>query len=601
MFSTLRQAIRASFGPTIWRTAGLCGCAIAVGLSGCDTSPKTAASTAPPVAVEASKQAPVAGELFADVTASLGIKAPTKHWPDGKYKTPEITPGGVALFDYDNDGDLDIYQINHGPPGSFTTPAPDRLYQQQKDHTFVEIPGAAGLADAGFGHGVAIGDIDNDGDLDVFVTNYGQNRLYINDGGKFSDQTFARGILREEAWSSSTGFLDYDRDGHLDLYVVRFAVFDPNKRCRSAFDAKEDDYCGPHTFTGLVHTLYHNNGDGTFDDVTEQAGIHQAARGWGLACADLTGDGWCDIYVANDEEPAQLWVNQHDGTFLDEAVFRGCAFNGSGRPEAGMGLAIGDIDADGRLDLYKTHIASETNTLYSSLAGGKNGFADITAAAGLGGMRSFTGWGTGFLDFDHDGDLDIAVANGRVTRGTIHAGAESHGPFWKQFAEPKLLLENDGRCRFTNISQSTGGFGSAPRVTRGLAFGDLDGDGDIDLVAQDLDNSLRIYRNDAPPAGRHWLMVRTMTGKRDAYGAVVTIDWKGKQLVRHAHPAYSFLSSNDPRAHFGLDSVDRVASLRVDWPSGKSERFSVGGVDRVVVVREGEGEKLDAPNTTAGR
>lgn len=587
-----------------WRLAGLSGGILSVCLSGCDESPKTNASTTVPVAVKTgaqTKQQPVKGELFTDITLSAGIKNPQQQWPDGKFLTPEITPGGVALFDYDNDGDLDIYQVNHAPPGSFTTPAPNRLYQQQADHSFVEIPGAAGLADSGFGHGVAVGDIDNDGDLDVFVTNYGQNRLYVNEGGKFSDQTFARGIRREEAWSSSTGFLDYDRDGFLDLYVVRFAVFDPNKKCKSLQDGKEYDYCGPHMFDGLIDTLYHNNGDGTFTDVTEKAGINTAARGWGLACADLTGDGWCDVYVANDEEPAQLWVNQHDGTFVDEAVLRGCAFNGSGRVEAGMGVAIGDIDDDGRLDLYKTHISSETNTLFLSSAGGKAGFADNTAASGMGGLRSFTGWGTGFFDFDHDGDLDIAVANGRVARGAIHAGGEKLGPFWKEFAEPKLLHENDGHGHFTNISDKTGGFGAVPHVTRGLAFADLDGDGDIDMVAQDLDNTLHIYRNDAVPANRHWLMVQTKTGKRDAYGAVVTIDWKGKQLTRLAHPAYSFLSSNDPRAHFGLDDVDRVESLRVDWPSGKSERFKVPGIDRVIVVEEGKGESIDAVDATASR
>jgi enediyne biosynthesis protein E4 len=529
--------------------------------------------------------------LFTDVTTALGFELPSEPWPNGQFMTPEITAGGIALFDYNGDGRLDIYQVCHCPAGSFTEPAPNRLFRQLPDGTFREVADAAGLADPGYGHGVAVGDVDNDGDLDVCVTNYGPNAFYRNNGdGTFIDATAEVG-LRGDQWSSSAGFLDFDRDGFLDLYVVNFAVFDPSRVCAVREDAKLRDFCGPHVFPGVTDVLYHNNGDGTFTGVSEKAGITQPARGWGLACADFTGDGWCDVYIANDEEPAQLWVNQQDGTFEDEAVFRLCAFNALGQVEAGMGLAVGDVDTDGKLDLLKTHFAGETNTLYLS-AGSDDFFTDGTAAARMAEVdRPFTGWGCGFVDFDHDGDLDVAVANGRVTRGPIHPGAK-HGRFWNHFAEPALLFENDGTTRFKDVGQMAGRLGREPLLARGLAFGDIDRDGDLDMVLQNIDNTLRIYRNDAPAPDSHWLLVRAMTGRRDAYGALVTIDARGKRLTRLAHPTYSYLSSNDPRAHFGLGGTDHVGSLEVLWVSGRRERFAVGGVDREIVIREGDGEEL---------
>ncbi len=505
--------------------------------------------------------------------------------------TPEITAGGVALFDFDGDGRLDIYQVCHCPAGSFTEPAPNRLFRQLPDGTFREVADAAGLADPGYGHGVAVGDVDNDGDLDVCVANYGPNAFYMNNGdGTFTNATEAVGLSGDQ-WSSSAGFLDYDRDGYLDLYVVNFAIFDSERVCGIRKNSTLRDFCGPHVFTGVTDVLYHNNGDGTFTDVSEEAGITQPGRGWGLACADFTGDGWCDVYIANDEEPAQLWVNQQDGTFEDEAVFRLCAFNALGQVEAGMGLAVGDVDNDGRLDLLKTHFAGETNTLYLS-AGSDDFFTDGTAAAHMAEVdRPYTGWGCGFLDFDHDGDLDVVIANGRVTRGPIHPSSD-HGPFWNPFAEPSLLFENDGAARFLNVSQRAGRFGSKPLLARGLAFGDIDNNGDLDLVVQNLDNTLRVYRNDAPAPGSHWLLVRAMTGPRDAYGALITIDAAGKRLTRLAHATYSYLASNDPRAHFGLGSIDHVDVLEVLWPSSRRERFAVGGVDREIVIQEGEGEEF---------
>ncbi len=549
----------------------------------------------------ADESLPESDALFVEVTDELGLPAEVEPWPDGRYFTPEVTPGGVALFDYDNDGDLDVYQVRHQSPDDnfpeLQAPAPNRLYQQQDDGTFVDVSSVAAVGDPGYGHGAAVGDVDNDGDLDLYVTNYGPDALYRNEGnGSFVDITDTAG-LSAGGWSSSAAFLDYDADGDLDLYVARFAEFDPTTECAnpsatgSPDEGLSQEYCGPDIFPGIPDLLFRNDGTGQFTNVSEEAGLRDTLGGWGVVSADVTGDGLVDIYVANDGEPNLLWVNQGNGMFRDEALARGVALSGAGKTEAGMGVAVGDADGDGRIELFMTHVQGETNTLYTGDA--ESWYRDGSAASGLGAISlQLTGWGCGFFDFDHDGDLDVALVNGRVFRGPILPAAAGSG-FWKQYTEPNLVFENVGDGRYEHVSGQAGAFSRHVENTRGLAFGDIDNDGDIDLVTNNLDNTLRIFRNVATKDARNWLIVRPMVGLRDAYGAVVTLRIGQTEISRLAHPAYSYLSSNDPRAHFGLGHASSVDAIDVRWPDGRSERFDVERPNQAVVLKQGDGAQLD--------
>lgn len=525
--------------------------------------------------------------LFTEITSKLGFSEALEPLPDGTYALPEITGSGVALFDYDNDGDLDILQIRFPPPGQPHMPAPDRLFQQQEDSTFLDVTANAGLGDPGYGQGVAVGDVDNDGDLDVYVTNFGGDTFYRNNGdGTFVDATSTSGFSGDY-WSTSAAFVDYDGDGDLDLYVVHYVRFDPNKVCR--WENSAPDYCGPQNFEAVLDTLYRNNGDGTFTDVSVEVGINSPGRGLGIVCADLTGDGWVDFYVANDEDVNQLWVNRGDGAFIDEALMRGVGVDAYGKAEGSMGITVGDVNNDGRPDLFITNLPTETNTLYISTEYGI--FADESDSAGLGAVSlPYTGWGCGFFDFDHDGDLDLAVVNGRVKRGPLLPGALI-SDFWNLYAEPNFLFQNDGQGRFTDISQLGGAFTARVELGRSLAFGDIDRDGDLDIVAGYL-NGIRVFRNDALAPDNHWLLIRAITANRDAIGAQVTIVAAGTKYVRLVLPGYSYLSSNDPRAHFGLGKIDKIESIEVTWPDGRRERFRVSGVDQEVTLRQGYGEAL---------
>jgi len=532
----------------------------------------------------------IAVSPFTEITARVEQGQRVNPWPDGTFSILEIMGPGVGLLDYDGDGDLDLLQLRVPPPGRPDDPAPNRLLEQFDDGRFVDSTERSGLGDPGFAQGLAVGDVNNDGRPDVYLANYGRDALYLNDGdGRFRNVTTARGI-EGDLWSTAATFCDYDRDGDLDLYVGHYLAFDRETVCLG--ESGTQDFCGPANFPGVADKLLRNRGDGVFEDVTAEAGLMplggwRRAKALGVVCTDLTDDGLADFYVANDGEDNFLWVNQGDGTFEEQALLRGVAVNQYGNPESSMGVAVGDVDASGTLDLFMTHIEGQTNTLYAGL--GRQLFEDGTTRAGMAARDlALTGFGCGFFDYDHDADLDLAVANGRIYRGRVLPGAEL-GDFWNAYAEPNLLFANDGRGRFQEIDD--GDLNRSVEVSRAMAFGDIDADGDIDLVVSNLDNTLRMFRNDAPPPGSHWLMVRVLTGLRDALGAEVTVRLGDVRLRRPVLSGYSYMSSNDPRAHFGLGSQDHVDQVEVLWPDGSREVFPVEGVDREIALTQGTGRQ----------
>ena len=509
-------------------------------------------------------------------------------WPDGNYQIPEITIGGIGVLDFDGDGDLDIYRVVHPPPNAPEAPAPNRLFRNDGGLKFTEVAGAAGLDDAGYGNGVATGDIDNDGDLDVYVCNLGADRLFRNDGGRFTDIT-SDSVWGAPSWSTCASFLDYDADGDLDLYVSRYLVVDPTKVCRPGVEARQE-YCGPGRYQGVPDALFENVGDGKFVDRSREAGIRGAHPGFTALCLDLTGDGRVDIYVANDMQPNQFYVQQGDGTFVDEAMARGLGVNGAGKAEASMGITAGDVDGNGTFDLFLTHLFDQTNTLYMQPTRGQ--FNDRSGSAGVGAASlSLTSWGCGLVDLDHDSDLDLLVTNGRVARSTVLPGAR-HGEFWDEYAEPNQILLGDGAGRFSALTTSSP-FTREPRLNRSLALGDLDGDGDVDVVVGDLTNTVRIYANEAVATGHHWLRVRALIGQRDALGASVDVIIGGRRLRRAVLTSYGYAAANEATAHFGLGAAAQVERIEVDWGNGRREAFTGGAANRVVTVVEGTGKRLE--------
>jgi hypothetical protein len=544
-----------------------------------------------PTGSSPSADAPDPPPWFQDVTDRVGLRFRHDAGPLGDYFMPQIMGSGAALFDFDGDGRLDIYLLQNGGPKGAT----NRLYRQRPDGTFEDVSEGSGLDFAGYSMGVAIGDVNNDGWPDVLVTGYKGIRLFLNNGnGTFTDVTAESG-LDVSLWSVSASFVDYDRDGWLDLVVVNYVDYDPTHECSTA---GQKDYCGPNVFKGTVTKLFHNRGvEGArtvrFQDVTEPSGLaRKVGPGLGVACADFDGDGWPDIFVANDGQPNHLWINQHDGTFREEAATRNLAYNSLGMSAGNMGIALGDINGDGLFDVFVTHLTEETNTLWQQ--GPRGLFEDRTAAAGLAASRwRGTGFGTVLADLNHDGALDLAVVNGRVMRG-LGPGGDDLDPFWRVYAERNQLFVNDGTGRFRDLSPADP-FCQRAEVSRGLACGDLDGDGALDLLVTTVAGPAHLYHNVAPKEG-HWLMVRALdpARKRDAYGAVVTMNAGGSRRVGAVLPGQSYLCSNDPRVHFGLGPAEHVDSIRVRWPDGDSaeEVFPGGAADRLVELRRGEGKTI---------
>jgi hypothetical protein len=537
---------------------------------------------------------------FADVTNEVRLSFDHDPGELGAYFMPQIMGSGCALLDVDGDGRLDIYLIHNGG----TKGRKNQLFRQKADGTFEDISAGSGLDVAGFGMGVAVGDVNNDGRPDVLLTEYGRTRLFLNRGqGRFVDISRQAGI-DNPLWGTSCAFFDYDRDGWLDLVVVNYVVYDPTRECGTM--AGQRDYCHPKAFQDSPVRLYRNCGPVTgaganaadpvsvrFADVTVPSGLARApGPGLGVLCADFTGDGWPDIFVANDSKPNHLWVNQGNGTFTEEALRRGLAYNGMGQPQADMGVAVGDVNGDGLFDLFDTHLTEQHHALW--LQGPRGFFQDRTGQAGLASPDwRGTGFGTILADFDNDGALDLAIVNGRVSYSP-HRPRGGTAFSWKPYAERNQLFVNDGTGHFTDVSAFNEAFCGEPGIGRGLACGDIDGDGALDLLVSNIATPARLYRNVAKGRG-HWLLVRVVDpalGGRDAYGAEVTVVAGNRRWLRLINPGHSYLSSNDSRAHFGLGDHRSVDAIRVVWPDGSEEEFADRQADQAVVLQKGRGRSV---------
>jgi hypothetical protein len=543
---------------------------------------------------EPTAEKPTGPPWFVDVTGEVGLDFTHDPGPSPqRYFMPQSVGSGAALFDFDNDGRLDIYLIQNGGPDSKST---NRLFHQRADGKFEDVTNGSGLDISGYGMGVAVGDINNDGYPDVLVTEYGRVRLFLNNGnGTFTDITKESG-LDNPHWGTSACFFDYDRDGWLDLVIVNYVVYDESRQCFDA--AGKRDFCGPAPFPGTVARLFHNLGRTAgskavrFEDVTLKSGLARyPGPGLGVVCADFNGDRWPDIFIANDGKPNHLWINQHDGTFQEEALVRGIACNGMGQAQANLGIAIGDVDGDGLFDIFVTHMMHEQHVLWKQDSRGQ--FHDQTAAAGLATPHwRGTGFGTVFADFDQDGALDLALANGGVQRPAVLPPAAG-ASFWGPFEERNQLFANDGTGRFRDISLQNAPFCGSAAVSRGLACGDIDNDGSLDLLVTAIGAPARLYRNVAPRRG-HWLLIRAVDpalGGRDAYGAEITVQAGRRRWWRLLQPAQSYLCSCDPRVHVGLGSAERVDAIEVLWPDGTAENYPGTTADHLVVLRKGEGRK----------
>jgi len=540
--------------------------------------------------------------IFVESAAATGLTFTHVNGAAGNYFLPEVMGAGVALLDYDNDGDLDVFLVQGGAlPFDAATkagrgrsgPPTCRLFRNdlasaadgRRTLRFTDVTEAAGVGLRGYGMGVAVGDYDNDGYPDLFVTSFGSTTLLHNNGdGTFMDVTKQAGVS-DSGWSTSAAFFDYDRDGNLDLFVAHYVDFTTaaNKLCTDPAGAR--DYCSPRAYRPAPARLFRNDGRGHFVDVSAAAGITKAyGAGLGVAVGDYNGDGWLDIYVANDGTPNQLWINRHDGTFVDEGLISGAALSATGNPEGSMGIASGDFDLDGDEDLFVTNIVGETSVLYVN--DGHGNFDDARVKSGLAALTAaFTGFGTDWIDYDNDGWPDLFVANGAVNIVEAQRGQPS------PYRMRNQLFHNLTGRRFEETSAVAGPAFARAEIGRGAAFGDLDNDGDVDIVVTNNNGPVRLLLNQVG-ARSHWLQIRLdqRPGNRFGIGAWVGVERAGHPtLWRRVRTDGSYLSASDVRAHFGLGASPSIGGVVVQWPDGQRERWTGIAVDRLVTLRRGTG------------
>jgi hypothetical protein len=544
-------------------------------------------------AVTAQKSAPATVANFADIARKAGLTMQNVFGGvDTKKFIIETTGTGVAIFDYDNDGWPDIFLVNGSrlegfPAGQAPT---NHLYHNNHDGTFTDVTAQAGLAASGWGQGVCVGDYDNDGWEDLYVTYYGKNRLYHNDHGKFTEVSAQAGVAGTgKAWGTGCAFVDYNRDGKLDLMVANYVDFDPAKAPAPGTDSNcmwkgTPVMCGPRGLAGAENILYENLGGGKFSDVTKAAHIERTNGKFcfSVATLDYDDDGWPDIFVACDSQPSILYHNNHDGTFSDEALTAGVAFNEDGREQAGMGATVGDYNGDGRPDIFKTNFSEDTPTLYRNDGGGQ--FTDVTRGAGLGKHMQYLGWGTMFFDFDNDGWPDLILVNGHVYPEVdkFHLGSD--------YNESRLLYHNNGDGTFADVTAEAGAGIIASASSRGMAVGDLWNDGQIEIVTNNMNQTPSLLVNGVRSAN-HWIALRLIGTKsnRDGIGAKITVRAGGRERVDEVRSGSSYISQNDLRVHFGLGAATQVDDVEVRWPSGTVERFENVMVDGIRVLTEGSG------------
>jgi hypothetical protein len=537
--------------------------------------------------------------VFADITHSAGLdKFRHKSGSPEKTSILEAPGSGVALLDYDNDGWLDIYLVNGSTFAALKgKEAPPRamLLHNNHDGTFTDVTEKAGVANERWGFGVAVGDYDNDGWPDIYVSNFGKNRLYHNNhDGTFTDVAEKAGVTLG-GWSTGATWGDYDHDGLLDLFVPGYVKFDPENPPIAGKGGLPpgfcqfrgiDVMCGPRGLTGEADHLFHNNGNGTFTDVSVKAGVSDSRGYYGLASVfvDVDDDGWVDLLVANDSVPRYLYRNKHDGTFEDISYLSGFALNDEGREQASMGIAVGDYNRDGKVDFYITNFSDDYNTLFRN--DGEASFSDVSYAAGVANPTiPFLGWGTGFLDYDNDGLLDIFVANGHVYPGV---DKQDWGTTW---AQRPLLFRNLDGSKFAEVPTATGSGLADVICARGAALGDLFNDGHIDIVMNVMDSSPVLLRNVVKNTN-HWLTLKLIGGPkspRDAIGAKVFVTTGTVRQRADVFSGGSYASSSDQRVHFGLGAAGKVDKVEIQWPSGTKQEIHIPPVDRIFTVEENKG------------